>query len=228
MGELVKVLVVDDHALFRRGLMAILGSEKQLKVVGEASNGEEAIHKTEELQPDVILMDVRMPSCDGLEATKSIRDKGFAGGILMLTVSESDDDLFAAVKTGANGYLLKNAEPEELTQAITHIARGETIISPVMATKLLKEFNLLVGKRAQPADMVQTGLSKREIEILTLVAKGAANSEIASALFIAENTVKTHMRHIMEKLHFKNRSGLAAYAVQSGLLPLEEALKDAV
>ncbi len=217
MEEPIKVLVVDDHALFRRALIALLSSDKQLRVVGEVSNGERAIQVTEELSPNIILMDIQMPGCGGLEATRRIREKGFSGGILMLTVSDKDDDLFAAIKAGANGYLLKNAEPEELIYAIAHVARGEAIISPVMATKLLGEFTSLAQKKAQRIAQ-ETALSPREEEILKLVAGGASNKEIASTLFISENTVKTHLRNIMGKLHLKNRYQAVAYAARGGLI----------
>jgi len=219
MEEPIKVLIVDDHSIFRHGLMALLSAERQFKVVGQASDGGEAIQRAKELNPDIILMDVQMPGGNGVEATRSIRDNGFSGSILMLTVSDREDDLFAAIKAGANGYLLQNAEPEELIDAIAHVARGEAIISPVMATKLLGEFKLVTGKKAQRIAQPETSLSEREEEILRLVAKGASNKDIASSLFITENTVKSHMRNIMGKLHLKNRYEAIAYAVGKGLVP---------
>ncbi len=222
MEERIKVLVVDDHTMFRRGLMALLSSEEQLRVVGQASGGEEAIQKAKELNPDIILMDIQMPGCNGIEATRSIRDNGFSAGILVLTVSDRDDDLFAAIKAGANGYLLKNAEPEELTYAITHVARGEAIISPTMAAKLLGEFKSVTSSKAGRSAQADTSLSPREEEILRLVAEGASNKDIASSLFITENTVKSHMRNIMGKLHLKNRYQAVAYAAREGLLPREQ------
>ena len=225
MEEPIKILVVDDHSLFRYGLIAVLSSEAHFKVVGQASGGNEAIRRVDELEPDIILMDIQMPGCNGIEATRSIRDHGFSAGILVLTVSDRDDDLFAAIKAGANGYLLKNVEPEELSKAITHVARGEVMLSPLMATKLVGEFKT-VTEKSQEAARPETSLSQREMEILELVAKGESNKDIASSLFITENTVKTHMQHIMRKLHFKNRSQAIAYAVQNGLLPAQEGLKD--
>ena len=226
MEQPIKVLLVDDHSIFRHGLMALLSAEKQLKVVGQASDGDEAIQRAKELNPDIILMDVQMPGCNGVEATQSIRENGFSGSILMLTVSDREDDLFAAIKAGANGYLLKNAEPEELTDAITHVARGEAIISPIMATKLLGEFKSVTGKKPQRTAQPETSLSQREEEILRLVAKGASNKDIASSLFITENTVKSHMRNIMGKLHLKNRYQAIAYAVRNGLVPVGGKLED--
>lgn len=218
MEEITKVLIVDDHSIFRHGLVMLLSAEKTLRVVGQASNGEEAIERVGELNPDVVLMDVQMPVCGGVEAAHSLRERGFSGGILMLTVSDREDDLFAAVKAGANGYLLKDAEPEELIEAIAYVARGESIISPVMATKLLGEFKSVTGKKARPAAQPETSLSEREEEILRLVARGASNKEVAASLFITENTVKCHMRNIMGKLHLKNRYEAIAYAVRAGLV----------
>lgn len=226
MEERIRVLVVDDHTIFRHGLMTLLSSEEQLRVVGEASGGEEAIQKARELNPDVILMDVRMLGCNDIQATRSIRDNEFSGGILVLTVSDRDDDLFAAIKAGANGYLLKNAELEELTYAITHVAQGEGIISPAMATKLLSEFKSVTSSKAARSAQPDTSLSPREEEILQLVAKGASNRDIASSLFITENTVKCHMRNIMRKLHLKNRYQAVAYAAREGLLPREQLGQD--
>lgn len=215
----IKVLVVDDHALFRRGITAALAHQENLEVVGEASNGLEAIEKAEETAPDVILMDLNMPQCSGLEATQALQTKMPQVNILVLTVSESEADLFAAMKFGAKGYILKNTEPEELVHAIFHISQGGVIISPLMATKLLTEFRepsaKLEGKLAREAE---ANLSPREGEVLQLVAQGATNKQIADSLFISENTVKTHLRNIMEKLHLANRSQAAAYAVGKGLV----------
>lgn len=215
----VKVLVVDDHALFRRGITSALANQENLQVVGEATNGLEAIDKAGELTPDVILMDLHMPQCTGLEATQAIRTKMPQVNILVLTVSENEADLFAAVKFGAKGYILKNIEPEELTQAIFHIAQGGVIISPLMAAKLLSEFqDLSAGVAKKLAQEVAADLSPREDEVLKLVAQGATNKKIADSLFISENTVKTHLRNIMDKLHLVNRSQAAAYAVKRGLV----------
>jgi len=217
--DTLKVLVVDDHALFRRGIATVLANQKDLKIVGEAADGLEAIEKAEKLAPDVILMDLNMPRCSGLEATQALHTKMPQVNILVLTVSDNEADLFAAIKFGATGYILKNTEPEELIQAIFHLAQGGVIISPVMATKLLSEFkDLETGAEKRPAKE-EASLSPREEEVLRLVAQGATNKEIADSLFISENTVKTHLRNIMDKLHLANRSQAAAYAVKRGLLP---------
>jgi len=219
----VKVLVVDDHALFRRGITAVLANHENLEVVGEASDGLEAIEKAEAIVPDIIVMDLNMPRCSGLEATQALQAKMPQVNILVLTVSENEADLFAAVKFGAKGYILKNTEPEELIQAILHIAQGGVIVSPIMATKLLTEFQGLEaeGKREAIQETV-SNLSPREGEVLQLVAQGATNKQIADSLFISENTVKTHLRNIMEKLHLANRSQAAAYAVERGLVKYKE------
>ena len=218
--DTVKVLVVDDHPLFRRGITTALANQENLEIVGEATDGLEAIEKAEEVVPDVILMDLNMPHCSGLEATQALQTKMPQVNILVLTVSENEADLFAAIKFGATGYILKNTEPEELIQAIFHIAQGGVIISPIMATKLLTEFkDLEAGAVRKPAQEAESNLSPREDEVLRLVAQGATNKEIADSLFISENTVKTHLRNIMDKLHLANRSQAAAYAVKKGLLP---------
>jgi DNA-binding NarL/FixJ family response regulator len=218
--EALRVLVVDDHALFRRGIVTVLANQDNINVVGEAVNGLEAIARAEELAPDVILMDLNMPQCSGLEATQGLQAKAFQAKILVLTVSDNEADLFAAIKFGATGYILKNTEPEELVQAIYHIAQGGVIISPVMATKLLAEFrDASTGARTESTNNEKDNMSPREDEVLQLVAQGATNKEIADSLFISENTVKTHLRNIMDKLHLANRSQAAAYAVKRGLVP---------
>ena len=215
----IKVLVVDDHTLFRQGIISVLENEENLEVVGEATNGLEAIKMDEEKTPDVIVMDLSMPKCTGLEATQALQTELPQINILVLTVSEKEADLFAAMKFGAKGYILKNTEPEELVLAILHIARGGVIVSPAMATKLLgefKDFEHVSGP--QPVKEANSNLTPREKDILQLLAQGATNKKIASSLFISENTVKTHLRNIMDKLHLANRSQAAAYAVSRGLV----------
>lgn len=219
----VKVLIADDHTLFRRGIAAVLAGQADLRVVGEAADGLEAIEKTKELVPDVVLMDLNMPNCSGLEATQALQSQMPEVKILVLTVSDAESDLFAAVKFGARGYLLKRAEPEELVHAITSVAQGGVMVSPLMATKLLAEFKeLAAGVPKRPVEQEDAQLSPREGEVLQLVAKGATNKEIADSLFISENTVKTHLQNILDKLHLANRSQAAAYAVKKGLLSDKE------
>ena len=221
--DTVRVLVVDDHTLFRRGIAAVLANQENLEVVGEALDGLEAIEKAKEIAPDVILMDLNMPRCSGLEAIQALQTEMPQVNVLVLTVSDKEADLFAAIKFGARGYILKNTEPDELIHAIFHIAQGGVIVSPLMATKLLTEFkDLSAGVERESIQGIDADLSPREGEVLQLVAQGASNKKIADSLFISENTVKTHLRNIMEKLHLVNRSQAAAYAVKRGLVPDEE------
>ena len=216
----IRVLIADDHALFRRGIASALADQAELEVVGEAADGLEAIAKAKELVPDVVLMDLNMPNCSGLEATQALQAEMPQVRILVLTVSDSEADLFAAVKFGARGYLLKKAEPEELVHAISSVAEGGVMVSPLMATKLLAEFNdRAAGVEKEPVEQAESKLSPREGEVLQLVARGETNKGIADSLFISENTVKTHLQNIMEKLHLANRSQAAAYAVKKGLVP---------
>jgi DNA-binding NarL/FixJ family response regulator len=221
--ETIKVLIVDDHALFRRGIAAVLDSSDRLEVLGEAVDGLEAIEKARQLSPEVILMDLNMPKCTGLEAIQALQAEKPDIKVLVLTVSEMEEDLFASVKYGARGYLLKKAEPEELVSAIIGIAQGGVIISPLMATKLLSEFkDLSSGIEKKPVKDEESELTPREGEVLQYVARGSTNKEIADSLYISENTVKTHLQNIMEKLHLANRSQAAAYAIQKGLVPHKE------
>jgi DNA-binding NarL/FixJ family response regulator len=221
--ESIKVLVVDDHTLFRRGIATVLADQENLEVVGEAIDGLEAIEKAKKIVPDVIVMDLNMPYCSGLEATQALQTEMPQINILVLTVSDKESDLFAAMKFGAKGYLLKNTEPEELVYAIFHIARGGVIVSPLMATKLLTEFkDLTAGAERESTKEIESNLSQREEEVLQQLSQGATNKEIADSLFISENTVKTHLRNIMDKLHLANRSQAAAYAVKRGLVPYKE------
>jgi len=219
----IRVLIVDDHTLFRRGIADVLSGQEDIEVVGEATDGLDAIQKAKEINPDVILMDLNMPRCSGLEAIQALQTEMPHVNVLVLTISEMEADLFACVKFGARGYLLKKAEPAELVQAIRHIAQGGAMVSPLMATKLLAEFqDLTAGVDEKRAEEVNSDLSPREGEVLKLVAKGATNREIGESLFISENTVKTHLQNIMEKLHLANRSQAAAYAVQKGLVSSKE------
>ncbi|MBI2980487.1 MAG: response regulator transcription factor [Chloroflexi bacterium] len=221
--ERIKVLIVDDHVLFRRGITAVLANQENLEIVGEASDGLEAIEKAKQIAPDVILMDLNMPRCSGLEAIQALQSEMPQINILVLTVSEMETDLFAAIKFGATGYLLKKTEPDELVRAIMDIASGGVIVSPMMASKLITEFkDLTAGIDKKPVAETDADLSPREEEVLQLVARGAPNKEIADSLFISENTVKTHLKSIMEKLHLANRSQAAAYAIKRGLVHYKE------
>lgn len=216
--EQTRVLLIDDHSLFRSGIALALAQNENHVVVGEARDGLEGIEMARDLHPDVVVMDLRMPRCDGVEACQVIRTELPQTNVLILTVSDNEADLFAAIKAGAKGYLLKDVEPDDLAQAIAHISRGGVIVSPTMATALLAEFETREVCRPEAA----SGLSQREVEILQFVTKGASNKEIAAALFISENTVKTHLRNIMDKLHMANRSQAAAYAIRAGILPQDD------
>ncbi|HLC27747.1 MAG TPA: response regulator transcription factor [bacterium] len=209
----MRILLVDDHALFRQGIKSLLVSNPEIEVVGEAENGKEALEKTRVLQPDVILMDIQMPVCDGLEATALIHSEFPDVKIVILTVSEEDENLFEAIKRGAQGFLLKKIQPQALVQTLRGVCQGEASISRLMAGKILREFSRL-QKAAAPA----SPLSEREKEILNLVAEGQTNKEIGVALAISDNTVKNHLHNIMEKLHLHNRAEAAAYALRAGFL----------
>jgi len=215
---MIRVLLVDDHILFRKGLVNILNEEEAIEVAGEASNGEEAIEKARELMPDVILMDINMPKCNGLEATRIIKSEMPYVKIVMLTVSDDDDKLFESIKSGAQGYLLKNLEPEDLVVYLTGVMKGETPISGLMATKIFEHFTGGQPTNEPKIDREKKPLTKREIEVLQLVIKGATNRDIALDLHISENTVKNHLRNIMEKLHMQNRIQAATYALKEGLI----------
>ena len=216
--EPIRVLIADDHALFRRGLNMVLESEPGIEVVAEAEDGEDAVAKAEEFAPDVVLMDVRMPRLSGIEATRKIRDIIPTARILMLTVSDEEEDLYEAVKAGANGYLLKEISIEEVADAIRQVTTGQSLISPSMASKLLTEFNTL-AKRAEE-QFPPPRLTDRELEVLKLVAKGMSNRDVADHLYISENTVKNHVRSILEKLHLHSRMEAVVYAVREKLFDI--------
>ncbi len=211
------MLIVDDHAVFRRGLELVLSDEPDLEIVGEAADGLEAIERAADLLPDVVVMDVRMPGVGGIEAARRIRHAQPATKVVMLTGSEDEEDLFAAVRVGATGYLLKEAAIEELPGAVRAVARGQALITPSMATKLLGEFNML-SRRVDAQHDNAPKLTERETEVLRLVAKGMSNKEIAADLVIAENTVKNHVRNILEKLQLRSRMEAALYAVREKLV----------
>jgi two-component system NarL family response regulator len=216
----IRVLIADDQALFRRGLYVVLGTEDHIEVVGEAANGEEAVALAAEMVPDVVLMDVRMPRMNGIEAARQIKKEHPGTKILMLTVSDDEEDLYEAVKAGANGYLLKEISVDEVAEAIRAVVQGQSLISPSMASKLLNEFNALAKKAEERQQYPTPSLTTRELEVLKLVAKGMSNREIADALYISENTVKNHVRNILEKLHLHSRMEAVIYAVRERLLDI--------
>ena len=215
--DALRILLVDDHVLFRKGVGAVLAAHEDLELVGEAENGLEAIAIARETLPDIILMDINMPECDGIEAVKTIKAENPYVQIIMLTISDDDADLFAAIRNGASGYLLKNLRPNELYEMLDKTRRGEPAISGSLASRILLEFQHPDAGKPQSAGRPDA-LTSREIEVLERVARGETNKEIATALFITENTVKIHLRNILEKLHLQNRIQAAVYAVREGLV----------
>jgi DNA-binding NarL/FixJ family response regulator len=213
----IRVLLVDDHVLFRKGIVSLLSTERGFEVVGEAANGQEALDKARDLMPDVILMDISMPQMDGLEATRRIKAEIPYVRIVILTVSDGDQNLFDAIKSGAQGYLLKKIEPQALFSTLRGVVQGEASFSRITAAKLLGEFSRLAQQEAVPPSP-GARLSPREKEVLELITRGKSNKEIASALDIAENTVKNHLKNILEKLHLENRVQAATYALRKGLV----------
>jgi len=216
MSETIRILLVEDHAVVRAGLRALLPTEPGLEVVGEATDGVEAVEQARALQPDIILLDLVMPRQDGLAAIPPIKEVSPNSRIIVLTSFAEDEKVFAAIKSGAVGYLLKEASPEELLRAIREVAQGEVSLSPFIAQKLMRELNRPV---VQPA--AENSLTEREEEVLRLVAQGLLNHEIATRLTISERTVRTHISHILEKLQLVNRTQAALYALRSGLAKLE-------
>ncbi len=205
--EPISVLVVDDHPLFRRSVVAVINTQSDLKVVAEAANGQQAVEAVKKFRPQIVLMDLFMPEVGGVEATRLLLKEVPDTNVLILTISDKDEDLFNAIKVGAKGYLLKETSPEELVHAITGVAQGEVIISPIMAPKLLAE----IGTETKPSEEETPVLSPRETEILELIAQGLTDKEIAEKLFISLNTAKTHLKNILAKLHLKSRVQAAVY-----------------
>jgi DNA-binding NarL/FixJ family response regulator len=206
----VRVLLADDHQLMREGTAALLGADERLEVVGLARDGREALALAERRRPDVVLLDLNMPVLGGLEACARLREGG-GPEVLMLTVSEEEPDLYAALRVGAAGYLTKDVPPAELIEAVLAVARGEPRIAPAMASRMLAELGR--AGPAAPPDPLEA-LSDRERDVLALLAEGLRNREIAERLVISEATVKTHVRHVLEKLRFRNRAEAAAFAAR--------------
>ena len=219
-GEPIRVLVADDHALYRRGLEMVLAQEDDIEIVGEAGDGAEAIRLVEELLPDVVLMDIRMPRRSGIEACTAIKDVVPSTRIVILTISDEESDLYEAVRAGANGYLLKDVPGEEIADGIRAVFGGQSLISPSMASKLLSEFALMIKKSEERPQLLVPRLTERELQVLKLVARGMGNRDIATDLFISENTVKNHVRNILEKLQLHSRMEAVVYAVRERILDL--------
>ena len=216
----IRALIVDDHALFRRGLEMVLAAEDDIELVGEASNGAEAVQKAGEALPDVVLMDIRMPKSSGIEACRAMKEVAPSSKIVMLTISDEEEDLFEAIRAGASGYLLKDIPLDEVADVVRAVHGGQSLINPSMAAKLLTEFAAL-NKRDQEERVEQVPapkLTDREMQVLKLVAKGMNNRDIAKELFISENTVKNHVRNILEKLQIHSRMEAVMFAVREKLI----------
>jgi DNA-binding NarL/FixJ family response regulator len=216
----IRVLIVDDHALFRRGLEMVLAEEADIELVGEASDGAEAVEKAGEALLDVVLMDIRMPRSSGIEACRAMKEIVPSTKIVMLTISDEEEDLFEAIRAGASGYLLKDIPYDEVADVVRAVHGGQSLINPSMAAKLLTEFAALAKRdESERAEQVPAPrLTDREIEVLKLVARGMNNRDIAKELFISENTVKNHVRNILEKLQIHSRMEAVMIAVRENLI----------
>ena len=219
----IRVLIADDHALFRRGLEMVLQGEAGLELVGQASDGQEAVQLASEVVPDVVLMDIRMPKITGIEAARQMKEVAPSAKIVILTISDEDDDLFEAIRAGASGYLLKDIPLDELADSVRAVHGGQSLINPSMAGKLLTEFATLARRDSEdePAKHAPAPkLTDREMEVLRLVARGLNNRDIAKELFISENTVKNHVRNILEKLQIHSRMEAVMIAVREKLIEI--------
>lgn len=206
---MIRLLIADDHPVVRDGLRGIFEADGEFEVVGEASNGREAVDRAAAVAPDVVLMDLRMPEMDGVTAIRRLSERGVTARVLVLTTFDTDTDVVPAIEAGATGYLLKDSPPEELIRGVRAAARGEAVLSPSVATRLL-------GQVRAPA---QEPLSQRELDVLGLIARGASNRDAAGRLFISEATVKTHVLHIFAKLGVNDRAAAVAVGFERGLLP---------
>jgi NarL family two-component system response regulator LiaR len=214
MNDVIRVLVVDDHRLVRKGIISLLSARSEIEIVGEAENGEIALARSESLRPDVILLDLSMPVMDGLATIPALKKQEITAGILVLTSFSDDERVFAAVRAGALGYVLKDASVDELIDAIRSVSRGQPYLSPDVAQKLVRQMH----RNNTPVPGPEEPLSDREIEVLKLVATGLANSDIAERLAISERTVGAHISRILDKLGLTNRTQAALYALREGLV----------
>src|SRR5215469_1712595 len=219
----IRTMIVDDHALFRRGLEMVLDAEPDIELVGEASDGAEAVEKAGQALPDVVLMDIRMPRSSGIEACRAMKELSPSAKIVMLTISDEEEDLFEAIRAGASGYLLKDIPLDEVADAVRAVYGGQSLINPSMAGKLLTEFATL-ARRDTESELAKHApapkLTEREMEVLRLVARGMNNRDIAKELFISENTVKNHVRNILEKLQIHSRMEAVMIAVREKLIEI--------
>ena len=212
------LLIVDDHVLFREGLRNIINHWDDFEVVGEARNGLEAVEMARQLLPDIVLMDITMPVLNGIQATRQITRELPSVQVVMLTMSEEEDDLFGAIQVGARGYVLKDTPSTGLHKKLSGIVRGEAALSGAMATKILNAFSKPNPHLGASEEIALEPLTRRERQVLELVVQGLSNSEIAEALFLSENTIKKYLHNILEKLHLNNRVEAAIYAVKEGLV----------
>jgi len=215
--HVIRVLIVDDHTIVRRGIKALLAETDDIKVIGEAENGLEGIQLSRQLEPDVILMDLLMPKMDGIEATRQVTTRQPHMRVLVLTSFVGDEKIFPAIKAGALGYLLKDSDPSELIRSIYKVHRGEPSLHPSIARKMMKEILDTPSEKPTPDP-----LTAREVEVLQLLAKGLSNDEIAEKLFVSEVTVRTHISHLLAKLHLANRVQATLYALREGLSSLDD------
>ena len=211
MSGTVRIVVVDDHTLFRRGLVGLLAEMDGFQVVGEAANGQDALGIIETEKPDIVLLDVNMPGMSGIQTLAAMRKQGMASPVLMLTISQHEDDLIGAIRVGASGYLLKNAEPETLRQTIKQVVAGKSVLAPEVTEQV---FRLVRSGQLDSTSL----LTDREVEVLRFLSRGLTTAQTGAKMFISENTVKTHIRHILEKLEVSNRAEAVARATQLGLI----------
>jgi DNA-binding NarL/FixJ family response regulator len=213
----IRVLIADDQALVRGGFRMILDAQEDIEVVAEASDGQQALAQAQALEPDVVLMDIRMPELDGLEATRQLVSGNGSARVLMLTTFDLDEYVYEAMKAGASGFLLKDVRPEQLAEAVRVVAAGDSLLAPAITQRLIAEF----VRRPPPGSGAPTELSElteRELEVLKLIARGLSNGEIATALFVSEATVKTHVTHVLTKLKLRDRVQAVVLAYESGLV----------
>jgi NarL family two-component system response regulator LiaR len=217
----ISILIADDHTLFRKGIRGMLEAEPDMAVVGEAATGNEALGQARKLMPDVVLMDIKMPDLDGVEATRTLHREMPHMGIIFCTMFEDDEMVFAGLKAGGRAYILKGADPETMLRGIRAVAHGESLLSPAVAQKVLRQFAALPGEAPTGHDPLYDELTPRELEVLTWVGKGQSNKEIGAQLGISEKTVKNHIANIFSKLHVCDRTQAVLCAIRKGLVKVD-------